>query len=192
MSGMSRSMSLAIVLGLTALVGPQTLRADDPPLRVVASVDLKRYAGTWYEVARLPNKFQDQCAGDVVVRYTLRDDNRVDVLNRCRTSDGRTDQARGIARKAGDGDTPARLEVRFAPAWLSLLPMVWGDYWIIGLGPDYQWAVVGVPSREYLWVLSRTPSMSPLAYAQAIEIAKAGGFDVSQVVKTKQVAELEN
>jgi apolipoprotein D and lipocalin family protein len=160
-------------------------RASDQPLRVVESVDLKRYAGRWYEIARLPNKSQNQCAGDVVARYALRDDGRVDVLNQCRESDGKVREARGIARKAG-GTSNARLEVRFAPAFFSFLPMVWGDYWIIGLGPDYTWAVVGAPSREYMWILSRSPMMSASSYEKALEIAKGNGFDVNRLLKTEQ------
>ena len=79
---------------------------------------------------------------------------------------------------------PAKLEVRFAPAILSFLRSAWGDYWIIGLGPDYTWAVVGTPNREYLWILSRTPEMSAASYERALEIAKGNGFDVTRVVKT--------
>ena len=153
-------------------------------LRVVDSLDLARYAGRWYETARLPNKFQDQCAGDVVVHYAVRTDGRIDVLNRCRTTAGKIDEARGIGRKAGDGKNNAMLKVRFAPAILSFLPSAWGDYWVIGLGPEYTWAVVGTPNREYLWLLSRTPEMSATSYERAVEIARGNGFDVSRIVKT--------
>ena len=90
------------------------------------------------------------------------------------------DEARGIGRKAGDQQSSARLEVRFAPAILSFLSSVWGDYWIIGLGPEYTWAVVGTPSREYLWILSRTPEMSATSYERALEIARGNGFDVTR------------
>jgi len=76
--------------------------------------------------------------------------------------------------------------VRFAPAVLSFLPLVWGDYWILGLGPEYSFAVIGDPSRTYLWILSRTPVMPELAYRQAVEIAASNGFDVSRLVKTLQ------
>jgi apolipoprotein D and lipocalin family protein len=175
--------SLHVLMAL-ALALPVAALASDPPLRVVDSVDLTRYAGRWYEAARLPNKFQNQCTGDIVVHYALRDDGRIDVVNQCRTAGNQVDSARGIARKAGDGTSSARLEVRFAPAILSFLSSVWGDYWIIGLGPDYTWAVVGTPSRQYLWILSRTPAMSAASYNRAIEIAKGNGFDVTRVVKT--------
>ena len=140
------------VLAALALCLPLSATASVQPLRVVDSLDLARYAGRWYEAARFPNKFQDQCSGEVVVHYAVRTDGRIDVVKRCRTAAGKIDEARGIGRKAGDGKNSARLEVRFAPAILSFLPSVWGDYWIIGLGPEYTWAVVGTPSREVLVV----------------------------------------
>lgn len=172
------------VLAALALYLPLSATASIQPLRVVDSLDLTRYAGRWYEAARFPNKLQDQCSGDVVVHYAVRTDGRMDVVNRCRTAEGKTDEARGIGRKAGDGKNSARLEVRFKPAILSFLPSAWGDYWVIGLGPEYTWAVVGTPSREYLWLLSRTPEMSAISYERAIEIARGNGFDVSRIVKT--------
>jgi len=176
-------LSLGLLAALTLHL-PLAAQTSRQPLRVVESVDLTRYAGRWYEAARLPNRFQDQCLGDVVVHYALRTDGRIDVVNRCRTSASTVDEARGIGRKAGDQQSSARLEVRFAPAILSFLSSVWGDYWIIGLGPEYTWAVVGTPSREYLWILSRTPEMSATSYERAIEIARGNGFDVTRVVKT--------
>jgi apolipoprotein D and lipocalin family protein len=153
-------------------------------MRTVASVDLKRYAGDWYEVARLPNRFQDQCASDVMATYALRPDGRIDVVNRCRTGTGEMDEAQGIARLAGNDTSNAKLKVRFAPALLSFLPMVWGDYWIIGLSPDYHWAVVGEPSRKYLWILARTPQLQASAFEQAIEIARSNGYDIGPVIRT--------
>jgi len=176
----ARACAASVLLLMAAAV----LRASAPPLRVVDDVDLSRYAGRWYEVARLPNRFQERCVGDAVARYTVRPDGRMDVVNQCRTADGRIDEARGIARRAGNGKNNATLQVRFAPAIFSFLPMVWADYWIIGLGPDYTWAVVGAPSREYLWILSRSPQLGRAAYEQAIEIAKGKGFDATRVIRT--------
>ena len=172
------------VMAALALGLPLVAQPGHAPLRVVDSVELTRYAGRWYEAARFPNKFQSQCAGDVVVYYSLRSDGRIDVMNRCRTSSGKVDEAHGVARKAGDGTSTAKLQVRFAPSILSFLRSAWGDYWIIGLGPEYTWAVVGTPNREYLWILSRTPEMSAVSYERALEIAKGNGFDVTRVVKT--------
>jgi len=154
--------------------------------RTVESVNLKQYSGTWYEIARFPNRFQDQCTGNVTAEYAIRADGRIDVINRCRSADGSIDEARGIARRAGKDTSNAKLEVRFAPAFLSFLPMVWGDYWILGLGPAYSYSVVGDPKREYLWILSRTPTMTDAAYRSALEIADVNGFDVSRLVRTEQ------
>lgn len=177
-------MTLTLFLTLLSL----SAAPANEPLRVVPALDLDRYAGKWYEVARLPNRFQKHCVSDVVAKYALRPDGRIDVTNSCRSADGTTDEARGIVRKAGDGRNNAVLQVRFAPAILSFLP-VWGDYWVIGLGPDYSWAVVGTPNRKYLWILSRTPALNEPAYEQAIEIAKGNGFDVTQVVRSKNEAQ---
>jgi apolipoprotein D and lipocalin family protein len=177
-------MKLSVMATMAAVLA-LTMQATSAPLRIVSSLDLNRYLGKWHEVARLPNRFQKQCVSDVVAEYGLRTDGRIDVLNTCRTGDGTTDEARGIARKAGDGSNNAVLQVRFAPAILSFLPMVWGDYWIIGLGPDYSWAVVGTPNRQFLWILSRTPTLSDAAYEQAIEVARGNGFDVISVIRSR-------
>jgi apolipoprotein D and lipocalin family protein len=155
------------------------------PLAVVPTLDLNRYAGTWYEIARLPNKFQDKCAGEVVARYALRPDGRITVTNSCTTAEGKKDDATGIARRV-DGQPPSVLQVRFAPAFLSFLPSVWGDYQVIALGSDYDHAVVGTPDRKYLWILSRTPSMDAALYQRLLEGAKAQGFAVDRVIETRQ------
>ena len=184
---MAHAEDMRLALGLLAALAlclPLAAQTSNPPLRVVDSVDLTRYAGRWYEAARLPNRFQDQCTGDVVVHYALRTDGRIDVVNRCRTPQARWTRRAASAARPATGRATARLEVRFAPAILSFLSSVWGDYWIIGLGPEYTWAVVGTPSREYLWILSRTPAMSATSYERAIEIARGNGFDVTRLVKT--------
>ena len=152
------------------------------PLQTVPRVDLDRYAGDWYEVARLPNRFQNRCLGDVRASYARRADGRIDVTNRCRTQDGTID-AHGVARIV-DEQGFARLKVRFAPAVLSFLPMVWGDYWVIGLADDYSWAVVGSPDRKYLWILSRTPALDAASFDTALGIARDSGFDVGRLIKT--------
>lgn len=152
-------------------------------VRTVDRVDLDRYLGEWHEVARFPNRFQDQCAGDVVATYSRRDDGRIDVVNRCRLSDGGVDEAAGVA-KVVDTSSNAKLKVRFAPAWLSWLPMVWGDYWIIGLADDYSWATVGSPDRDYLWILSRTPELEASSVEAAKEAARRNGFDIGRLRMT--------
>jgi apolipoprotein D and lipocalin family protein len=160
--------------------------APQAPPRTVDAVDLRRYVGTYYEIARFPNRFQKQCAGNVTATYALRSDGRLDVVNRCKKDDGTVTEARGVARRAARDTSNARLQVRFAPGWLSLLPQVWGDYWVIGTGPDYSYAVIGNPAREFLWILSRVPQMPAVEYQQALEIARRNGYDVNRLVKTRQ------
>jgi apolipoprotein D and lipocalin family protein len=132
-------------------------------MKTVARVDLDRYAGRWYEIARLPNRFQKGCTGNVTAEYGVREDGRIDVVNRCSGNNGEEKRAQGVARVV-DETTRAKLEVRFAPAFLSFLSMVWGDYWIIDLAPDYSYAVVGEPARRYLWVLARESTLEEATY----------------------------
>ena len=157
-------------------------------LRVVPELDLARYAGQWYEIARFPNRFQKRCAGEVTAQYTLQPSGKISVLNRCRLENGGQIQAEGVARVAGKGQPNSILKVRFAPAFLSFIPQVWGAYQIIALSPDYTYALVGDPSREYLWILSRSPRMDDATYNRLVEEARAQGFDVSRLRKTRQSA----
>ncbi|MEP7274696.1 MAG: lipocalin family protein, partial [Acidobacteriota bacterium] len=155
-------------------------------LQVVPTVDLVRYAGRWYELARLPNSFQKSCSGEVVATYSLLEQGELKVVNECRKANGQVEQAEGKARLADPSGANSKLKVRFAPAFLSWLPAVWGDYWIIELAPDYSYSVVGTPDRKYLWILSRTPQMDAAIYQRLLENAAKAGFDVSMVVRTKQ------
>jgi len=168
---------------IAALVVAMLAAAESPAVNTVAQVDLDRYQGTWFELARFPNRFQKQCEGDVRATYAKRSDGRLDVTNECRTHDGMTTAA-GIGRVV-DATTNAKLKVRFAPAALSFLPFVWGDYWIIGLASDYKWAVVGSPDREYLWILSRTPALSAEDLERARAAAAENGFELGRLVETK-------
>ena len=156
------------------------------PLQVVAPVDLKRYAGLWYEQARLPNRFEALCTGPVTAEYTPLPDGTVTVRNLCTRADEKIDESIGLARSVAVAGQPGagRLEVRFAPEWLGWLPLVWGDYWILKLDRDYQVALVGTPDREYLWVLSRVPQLGEGAISTELEYARTLGFDIDKVVRT--------
>jgi lipocalin/uncharacterized protein YbjT (DUF2867 family)/ligand-binding SRPBCC domain-containing protein len=173
----------AVAIAAATMLQPAVAQVQTP-VRTVPFVDLDRYAGDWFEIARFPNRFQRQCVGDVRATYARRSDGRLDVVNRCRTAEGDT-EARGVARIV-DERTFATLKVRFAPGWLSWLPMVWGDYWIVGLAPDYSWAVVGDPGREYLWILARAPHLDDESTAVARAAARDNGFDVERLVPTSQ------
>lgn len=172
------------VLGLLLATAP-ILAAVTP----VPSVDLSRYVGRWFEIAKYPNRFQKNCASDTTADYTLRPDGRMTVTNICRRTDGSVIEAVGIARPRDAARPDATFKVRFAPAFLSFIPKVWGDYWILALPSDYRYVVVGEPSRTYLWILSRTPAMSADDYDAAVAAAVANGYDAARLVKTKQGAD---
>ena len=172
-----------------ALLGV-TLLADirEKPLRVVPHVDFARYAGKWYEIARLPNRFENSCESEVTAEYSVLPDGDISVLNSCRRADGTINHANGVARIADKSKPNSMLKVRFAPAFLSFIPQVWGDYEIIALSPEYSYALIGETERKYLWILSRTPDLGDSAYNQLMEEAKSQGFDVSRLQRTRQPA----
>jgi len=155
-------------------------------VQAVPSIDINRYLGTWYEIARFPNRFQESCAGEVSATYSLYDDGDIRVLNRCMKDNGEMTEAEGRARRASVDGPNSKLKVRFAPAFLAFLPFVWGDYWVIDIAPDYSYAVVGEPRREYLWILSRTPVLDEQVLGGIIARIREQGYDVSRLVRTRQ------
>lgn len=180
----SRPVPLAtIFMVLAGCSGSTTERQGLPSLQVVSSVDVARYMGTWYEIASYPQTFQEGCTG-TTANYTLRDDGEVDVVNRCFLGDlqGEESVAEGRARVV-DTSTNAKLEVSFFRPF-------WGDYWIIELGDQYDYAVVGHPGRDYLWILSRTPGMDESTYAGIVErLRNQHRYDVERIELTLQPAE---
>ena len=176
-------MAGVLLVAAVMLVGWAPARAA-APLPVVPRLDLDRYAGTWHEIARYPNFFERMCARDVTAKYTPNADGTISVVNACRKEDGAMQSVEGIARVAA----PAKLEVRFAPAWLGWLPFVWGDYWVIDLAPDYSYAVVGEPSREYLWVLARDPRMDDATYARIAGSLANFGYDAAKLLRNPSPA----
>ena len=143
-------------------------------LEVVPYVELKKYLGKWYEIARLPARFQEGCTATTAT-YTLSEDGSISVLNEC-IKNGKIKRAKGKA-KVVDKKSGAKLKVTFF--W-----PFYGDYWIIDLGREYDYAVVGTPNRKYLWILSRTPQMDDVLFSQLIESVKSKGFDVDKLIKT--------
>ena len=157
--------------------------ADNPtqaPLQAIERLDLERYLGHWHEIARTPNLFQQKCASDISADYALNAGGTLRVTNRCRTVQGELMEAIGEARRVGATDS-AQLQVRFAPAWLSWLPWVWGDYWVIDIDPDYQLVAVSEPKRQYLWVLARQPQVDPSAYQALLLRLQQKGFDIARL-----------
>lgn len=165
------------------LVASCATGANLRPPATVAEVDISRYMGKWHEIARLPNDFQDQCVADNTAEYTLRDDGRIDVVNRCRTADGEMETVRGIARVQEDDSSNAKLEVSFFDI-LGWRP-VWGDYWIIGLERDYDWAVVGHPDRKYGWILSRAPRLTDTTRERIDRLLREHGYDPEEFTETR-------
>lgn len=164
-----------------------SLFAAEPELPTVKQVDLERYAGRWYEIARLPMWFERKCTGNITATYAQREDKRIDVVNRCATSDGFI-SAKGIAEVPNPAE-PGQLRVRFAPDWMAWLSVVWGDYWIMALDPEYRWVMVGAPNRSYLWILSRTPALDPQTVSTLKQQAASLGFAVNEMINVTNVAQ---
>lgn len=152
------------------------------PLEPIASLDLSRYMGRWYELARYPNRFQQQCTGAATAQYSLLPTGTVQVVNQCPQPGGKVDEAIGEARRVGPDGSPT-LQVRFAPAWLSFLPQVWGNYWVVELDAAYTLAVVSEPRREFLWVLSREPSLPAAQWTALNARLQALGFEPARLIR---------
>jgi len=170
---------ITALIALITVLGAVQSSASSPQLRTVPSVDLERYVGTWYEIASYPAWFQKNCTA-VTAEYSLRDDGFMEVVNSCRkkTLDGKLKRSKGRA-KIVDSESNAKLKVSFFGPF-------WGPYWIIDLADDYQWAVVGVPSRKYLWILSRTLQMDEEVYTDILDRLVDQGYDPSRLAKTLQ------
>ena len=156
------------------------MKQPTPPLQVVSYVDLNKYLGAWYEIARFPNRFQEGCVG-TSAHYTLLQDGKIGVLNQCRKGslNGEISSAKGKAWVV-DKKTNAKIKVSFF--W----PFS-GHYWIIDLGENYEYAVVGHPDRKYLWILSRKPEMDEVTYQLILERLRKQSYDVSKLMKTLQI-----
>jgi apolipoprotein D and lipocalin family protein len=167
------------LLSVFGCVTTTTARLGLPELKTVPHVDLARYVGNWYDIASFPQRFQRGCTGTTAT-YTLRDDGEIDLVNRCRKGSlsGEEDSAKGRARVV-DPSTNAKLEVSFFPPF-------WGEYWIIDLANDYSYAVVGHPSRDYLWILSRSPTIDGAVYDAILTRLRAQGYEVGRLIRTLQ------
>lgn len=159
-------------IGIAALA----LATKNKPLKTVGHVELERYLGKWYEIAKFQQNFEKGCT-DVTAEYSLRHDGKISVINTC-TKDGRPKTSEGVA-SIDDKASNAKLEVQFQ--W----PFS-GKYWIIALAPDYSYAVVGHPNRKYLWILNRKPIMDSMTYNHLVLVAASRGFDIRKLVKTIQ------
>lgn len=182
-----RKLISAVFIPVLLLIGvcflnPSPLAAQQGTVTAVSSVDLKRYSGKWFEIARLPTKFQKQCVGNTTTTFnTMTENGQLQILNSCLQKSGKIDQLRGEA-KVVDAGTNAKMKVSF-PKFSS------DSFWIVDLDPNYQYAVVGNPDREYLWILSRAPQMDDGTYQQILRRIERMGFKPNKLVKTPQNVE---
>jgi apolipoprotein D and lipocalin family protein len=187
-----------LALFLALALGASTAQATEPaPLQAMESVNLTRYLGRWYQIAHYPNKFQAKCLSDTTADYRLLDQGRIEVVNRCKTANGAIEEAVGAARLAqprllgipvGEIASTAKLQVRFAPALLGWVPGIWAPYWVIQLAPDYRYAVVSEPDRDYLWILSRTPTLAADDRAAINSLLQQQGFDLARLQEDPHTA----
>lgn len=168
---------------LVLLVSCSSINARNLPLDTVDYVDLNRYLGKWYEIARFDQKFQKGCTA-TAADYSLRSDGDIKVINKCRlgSPDGKLKEAEGRAW-IKDRHTNAKLKVQFFLRGIRL-GIFAGKYWILDLDEDYQHALVGDPSRKYLWILSRTNKMDEKVYDELVKKAEDMHFDTSKLLKT--------
>lgn len=174
----------AVLMGLGAMT---LASAQTQPLQVVEKVQLDRYLGVWYEQARKPMSFQKKCDRDVMATYTLNENGNIQVDNRCVQKDGSQTQSVGEAT-VQNAPFNSKLKVSFLPEVIRWLPIGRGDYWILKLDDDYQTVLVGEPKRKYMWVLSRDPQIDKKVLNQYLDYAKSVGFNLDDVIYTKQTA----
>jgi apolipoprotein D and lipocalin family protein len=172
----------ALLMWAAAASGTPTAALPNTP---VTELNLPRYMGTWHEIARLPQKFQAACVGDVTATYKLKANDRIEVTNACRKADNSRMVAVGEAKPTDKA--AGALKVRFAPKWLSWLGAVWGDYWIVDLEPDYQWVMIGSPNKDYLWILARKASMTKVDFQRLKDDAARRGYPVTQLIVSGEV-----
>jgi apolipoprotein D and lipocalin family protein len=154
------------------------------PAQPVSQLDLKRYAGVWYEIARLPDEGQTRCAGDVTVNYAVRKDGRMAVTRRCRVNDGNFEIQRGVARQQKDDGGGAQLEVNYAPRWLHWLPLGWRDHSVVAIDAGYDFAVVTDRDHGQLWLMSRSPRVDAARLDALLAGLRAQGHPVDRLVRT--------
>ena len=180
-------MSLLMVLsfGLSAYADK-----NEAPLTTVDSVDLTRYVGKWYEVASIPASFQRKCLGGVTAEYSILEDGDVKVVNSCDEKNGKRNVA--VARaKIADAETNAKLKVAFFKFLGHYVFLFAGDYWIIDLDPNYQWAVVGAPNRKFGWILARTPTLPQATLNEIAQGLADKGYNPCNLQTTVQAGGFE-
>ncbi len=179
---------LSLIVFSTGVFAQSKKDDKQPPPQTVPLVDLKQYAGKWFEIARYPGKFQKKCVANTTATYAFKEGGSLDVFNQCLVKNGTLDGAKGAA-KTVEGSNNAKLDVSFAPQYKSFLSGDWRDYWILDLDKDYTYAAVGDPKREYLWILSRTPELSAAVYQNILRRVEKLGYNPAKLQKTPQNAQ---
>ncbi len=146
----------------------------------VPSLDLSRYLGRWYEICRLPLKYEDETATDITATYALNASGAVRVDNRSFDENDEPSQAIGEATPVDEANS--RLKVTFLPEFIRWIPFTSGDYWVLKIDPEYQTALVGTPDRNNLWLLSRQPDLPEATREQYMSEARRQGFDLSGLI----------
>ena len=178
-----KSTLAALLLATTSIVA----HADTPPAtnEPIDALDLGRYKGTWYEIAKYPDWNERHCAADVSTELSGSDPRKLSIVTRCVDDDGAAVEKTGVLRQLGNRDS-AMLEKSYAPTWLSLVPASWSDYWVIDIDAGYTLAAVSEAGRGHLWILSRTRKIDPQTYAQLLQRLQKQGFDTDKLVATEQ------
>ncbi len=178
------AMLAVVALGVPVLSACASAEKSRSEMKTVSHVDVDRYLGTWYEIARFPNRFQKGC-DQATANYSLQSAEKLRVVNTCvGLDDGKLQKVDGEAR-ISDRQTQAKLKVTFLPKWLRFLNIGVANYWIIDLDADYRWAVVSEPSREYMWILSREPRMARDVYEGILKRARDQELDVARLVPSR-------
>jgi apolipoprotein D and lipocalin family protein len=178
------SLAVAALTLVAIIMGAQPGGAASKRLTARKDIDLAKYAGKWYEIARLPNWFERNCQSDVTAEYEVTSANEITVKNSCKQKSGKLEVASGSAQIATNPEVT--LKVTFAPKMLRFIPIVWANYTVISVDENYKHALVGEPSRKYLWILSRDKNMDSTAYDALVDKAKTEGFDVSKLIKNEK------
>ncbi len=173
----------AVALLTTSCSTAPTPSADVRPLNSISTLELNRYLGTWYEIAKYPNRFQAMCKSNTTAQYALLPEGGINVLNSCTDDKGLTTQANGAARIKAQ---PSQLEVSFAPTWTRWLPLVWANYWVVALDANYRWVLISEPNRQYAWVLAREKKLSDTDWVAVKAAVDSAALDLKRLELTIQ------
>lgn len=190
MTNMSKGPSLnlakitfAMAIGASSIL--TLAHAQTDPLQAVEKIELNKYLGTWHEVVRKPLYFQRKCDSNVIANYSLNKNGNIKVDNSCYTKDGKFKQTIGEAF-VQNAPSNSKLKVSFLPKIIRWLPVGRGDYWVLKIDENYETVLVGEPDKKYMWILSRSQQPQPEVVQEYLNYAESIGYDLSDVIKTKQ------